>query len=69
MPDPPPGPTPWQTATVVCIKTETARAKTFRLARAQPSHDLTGQHYVVRLTAPDGYTVGDDRGGRRLARG
>ena len=42
---------------VVDIKTETARAKTFRLALAHPSPHLAGQHYVVRLTAPDGYTA------------
>jgi ferredoxin-NADP reductase len=47
----------WQAATVVAIKDETKRAKTFRLALPQPSHHLAGQHYVVRLTAPDGYTA------------
>src|ERR671937_3219353 len=57
MLDPPAGPIPWQTATVVSIKPETARAKTFRLALPQPSHHRAGQHYVVRLTAPDGYTA------------
>ena len=50
-------PMPWQTATVVAIKDETTRAKTFRFALAQPSRHLAGQHYVVRLTAPDGYTA------------
>ena len=49
--------TPWQTAMVVDITTETTRAKTFRLALAHPSPHLAGQHYVVRLTAPDGYTA------------
>jgi ferredoxin-NADP reductase len=53
----PAGPTPWQTATVVGITDETARAKTFRLALARPERHLAGQHYVVRLTAPDGYTA------------
>src|ERR1700676_1667766 len=48
---------PWQTATVVGITDETARAKTFRLAPARPIRHLAGQHYVVRLTAPDGYTA------------
>jgi ferredoxin-NADP reductase len=48
---------PWQVATIVAIKDETARAKTFRLALAQPSHHRAGQHYIVRLTAPDGYTA------------
>jgi len=46
---------PWQTATVVAIRPETARAKTFRLALERPSAHLAGQHYVVRLTAEDGY--------------
>jgi ferredoxin-NADP reductase len=49
------GPTPWQAARVVAIRRETARAKTFRLALSRPSGHLAGQHYVVRLTAPDGY--------------
>ena len=47
----------WQTATVVGVEDETATAKTFRLALAEPSRHLAGQHYVVRLTAPDGYTA------------
>ena len=47
----------WQTATVVGIIPETARAKTFRLALPSPSPHRAGQHYVVRLTAPDGYTA------------
>ena len=47
----------WQSAMVVDIKVETPRAKTFRLARTHPSPHRAGQHYVVRLTAPDGYTA------------
>jgi ferredoxin-NADP reductase len=47
----------WQAATIVGIRDETARAKSFRLRLAQPSTHLAGQHYVVRLTAPDGYTA------------
>ena len=47
----------WRTATVVEITRETARAKTFRCALPQPSGHRAGQHYVVRLTAPDGYTA------------
>jgi ferredoxin-NADP reductase len=39
----------------VAIRRETVRAKTFRLAIGEPVHHLAGQHYVVRLTAPDGY--------------
>jgi ferredoxin-NADP reductase len=46
---------PWTVATVVGIHPETARAKTFRLALGQPSSHLAGQHYIVRLSAPDGY--------------
>jgi ferredoxin-NADP reductase len=49
--------TSWQAATVVGIRDETPRAKTFRLALETPSRHLPGQHYVVRLTAPDGYTA------------
>jgi ferredoxin-NADP reductase len=47
----------WQTATVVATRDETPRARTFRLALPGPSHHVPGQHYVVRLTAPDGYTA------------
>ena len=54
-PVPPPG--KWQNATVVDIRPETLRAKTFRLALARPAKYLAGQHYVLRLTAPDGYTA------------
>ena len=50
-------PSLWRDATVVAIHTETSRAKTFRLRLADPSGHLAGQHYVVRLTAPDGYTA------------
>jgi len=57
MPDPAPVPRPWQTATVVATRPETARARTIRLALDGPSGHLAGQHYVVRLTAPDGYTA------------
>ena len=53
----PTGPGPWQTATLVATKAETRGAKTFRLALARPSPRLAGQHYLVRLTAPDGYTA------------
>jgi ferredoxin-NADP reductase len=47
----------WAAATVVDIRPETARAKTFRLALPEPSPHRAGQHYVLRLTAPDGYTA------------
>jgi ferredoxin-NADP reductase len=49
--------TPWQLATIIGIENEAARAKTFRLRLEQPSHHRAGQHYVVRLTAADGYTA------------
>jgi ferredoxin-NADP reductase len=48
---------PWQRATVVSIRTETPTAKTFRLALPEPPSLRAGQHYVLRLTAPDGYTA------------
>jgi ferredoxin-NADP reductase len=48
---------PWQTATVVGIREETKRAKTFRFALPAPAERLAGQHYVIRLMAPDGYTA------------
>ena len=47
----------WQTARVVDVRPETTRAKTFVLALDGPATHLAGQHYVVRLTAPDGYTA------------
>jgi ferredoxin-NADP reductase len=47
--------TAWQSATVVGITDETARARTLRLALSRPVRHRPGQHYVVRLTAPDGY--------------
>src|SRR5213080_508913 len=54
---PAPRPGKWETATVVDVRAETANAKTFRLALPHPSSHLAGQHYIVRLTAPDGYTA------------
>jgi ferredoxin-NADP reductase len=48
---------PWQTATVVSIRDETYRTKTFRLSLERPSGHRAGQHFVVKLTAPDGYTA------------
>jgi ferredoxin-NADP reductase len=47
----------WQDATVTKVTAETPRAKTFALALALPTPHLAGQHYIVRLTAPDGYTA------------
>ncbi len=45
----------WQTATVARIAIETYRAKTFTLRLSRPAPFRAGQHYDVRLTAPDGY--------------
>lgn len=53
----PPRPGPWQVTTVVSVRPETASAKTFRLRLPEPSRHLAGQHYIVRLSAPDGYTA------------
>jgi ferredoxin-NADP reductase len=47
----------WQPATVVDITQETARAKTFRLVLPEALGHRAGQHVIVRLTAPDGYTA------------
>ena len=52
-----PGRTGWRAATVLSIKPENATAKTFRLRLPEPSEHLAGQHSIVRLTAPDGYTA------------
>jgi ferredoxin-NADP reductase len=46
---------PWYDTTVIGIRDETQRAKTFRLQLPQPMDFLAGQHLIVRLTAPDGY--------------
>jgi ferredoxin-NADP reductase len=45
----------WQIATVASIKEETQRVKSFRLDLPMWMPHLPGQHYDVRLTAPDGY--------------
>jgi ferredoxin-NADP reductase len=55
VPAGPPGPGPWQTATVTGIHQETPTAKTFTLTLPQPRSFWAGQYFVVRLTAPDGY--------------
>jgi ferredoxin-NADP reductase len=49
------GPGRWQSATVTAVHPETATAKTFRLRLDELRPHLAGQHYIVRLTAPDGY--------------
>ena len=45
----------WQIGTVRTIVRETPRVKSFRIALPEWSAHLPGQHYDVRLTAPDGY--------------
>ena len=45
----------WQIATVTRVKQETPRVKSFTLALPMWMPHLPGQHYDVRLTAPDGY--------------
>jgi ferredoxin-NADP reductase len=47
----------WQTARLLSVRDETANAKTYRLALDAPTGHLAGQHYVLRLTAADGYTA------------
>ena len=47
----------WEPVTVVAIRDETATAKSFRLRLTHPSFHLPGQHYILRLTAPDGYSA------------
>jgi ferredoxin-NADP reductase len=45
----------WQVATVSRVKQETPMVKSFRLELPMWMPHLPGQHYDVRLTAPDGY--------------
>src|SRR6185436_17343130 len=47
----------WRTARVLSIRDETQTAKTFRFSLGEPVSHLAGQHYVLRLTAEDGYTA------------
>ncbi len=47
----------WQTATVLDVRDEAPRVRTFRLRLERVSEHVPGQYYVVRLTAPDGYTA------------
>jgi ferredoxin-NADP reductase len=44
-------------AKVTEIRRETPNAKTFRLDLPERTAFLSGQHFLVRLTAPDGYTA------------
>src|ERR1700761_5700697 len=52
-----PKPGPWQMAKVAEIRRETATAKTLRLELPTPVPFLAGQHFIIRLTAPDGYVA------------
>jgi ferredoxin-NADP reductase len=45
----------WQIGTVKSIRPETPRVKSFRIELPMWMPHLPGQHYDVRLTAPDGY--------------
>jgi ferredoxin-NADP reductase len=45
----------WQIGTVTAIRRETPRVKSFRIELPMWVPHLPGQHYDVRLTAPDGY--------------
>jgi hypothetical protein len=48
-------PLEWQIATVSEIRRETAKEKSFTLRLPRWIRHRAGQHYDVRLTAPDGY--------------
>jgi len=48
-------PLQWQIATIKTVKLETPGVKTFTLALPGWVRHRAGQHYDVRLTAPDGY--------------
>jgi ferredoxin-NADP reductase len=45
----------WQIGTLLSIRDETARVKTFRFSLPDWQVHRPGQHYDLRLTAPDGY--------------
>jgi ferredoxin-NADP reductase len=45
----------WQIATLKAVKSETPRVKTLTLTLPNWTRHKPGQHYDVRLTAPDGY--------------
>jgi ferredoxin-NADP reductase len=54
---PAPTPGPWQWATVEALRPENAHVVTLRLKVPDRIERLPGQHYVVRLTAEDGYSA------------
>jgi hypothetical protein len=47
----------WEPATVVNIQEETSTATTVRLRLPPSPTHLAGQHYIIRLAAPDGHTA------------
>jgi ferredoxin-NADP reductase len=47
----------WQIATIASIKAETPHVKSFRFDLPMWMPHLPGQHYDVKLTAPDGYVA------------
>ena len=47
----------WQIGTVARIRRETSTVSSIRIALPMWMPHLPGQHYEVRLTAPDGYTA------------
>jgi ferredoxin-NADP reductase len=47
----------WQIGTIASVRPETPRVKSFRIALPMWMPHLPGQHYDVRLTAPDGYSA------------
>lgn len=48
-------PSEWFPATITSIVQETPTVKTFRFELPHTVQHLAGQHYEIRLTAPDGY--------------
>lgn len=56
---PPPGGArkEWVTATVVGVRDETPRMRTYRLRLPGPFAHVPGQYLTLRLTAPDGYAA------------
>ncbi|NLG96853.1 MAG: oxidoreductase [Chloroflexi bacterium] len=48
-------PVTWQIGTVKSIRQETPRVKTFTITLPEKPPHRAGQHYDIRLTAPDGY--------------
>jgi ferredoxin-NADP reductase len=48
---------PWKNSTVVEVHKPSPRIVMLRLDVPERAEHLPGQHYIVRLTAPDGYTA------------